>query len=208
MSFPHQGIMVRQQMSRYPVFTLVHYSWAFFLHISLLHSFHVAPFLVLLCVALASCVTFFVMHSFRVGLYPCCTFSYCTLFRLHFFCVIPCSCCTFLCVAPFSCCTFSRVAPCCIHIMLHFFVLHSFRVALFRVAHFSCCTLFMWHLLSCCPVFILHLFTCCTPFMLHLLSYCLMLHSVHVGLFSHSGQQILLKRDSITGVFLWNLCNF
>ena len=167
MSFPHQGIMVRQQMSRYPVFTLVHYSWAFFLHISLLHSFHVAPFLVLLCVALASCFTFFVMHSFRVGLYPCCTFSYCTLFRLHFFCVIPCSCCTFLCVAPFSCCTFSRVAPCCIHFMLHFFVLHSFRVALFRVALFPRCTFFMLYSFHVASSFVLSRFHIAPFYVLH-----------------------------------------
>ena len=233
-------MMVHQQMARYP-----------FVHSSALFLCTFFPYFTL---ALFSCCTFsrvalcctrFMCHFFCDALISCWALSVLHFFILHsfqvaLFCVIPCSCCTFLCVAPFSCCTFSRVAPCCIHIMLHFFVLHSFRVALFRVAlfphctffmlysfwvsrfsccthfvlhffrvaHFSCRTLFMWHLLSCCPVFILHLFTCCTPFMLHLLSYCLMLHSVHVGLFSHSGQQILLKRDSITGVFLWNLCNF
>ena len=132
--------------------TLVHYSCALFSHISLLH--HVAPFFVLLHVALASCRTFFVLHSFYVGLYPCSTISYCTLYKLQFFHVVPCSCCTFLRAALYSCWIFSVVVPCYTHFMLHFFVLHSFRVALF-----PCCTFFILHsfqvsLFLCCALFV------------------------------------------------------
>ena len=51
-------------------------------------------------------------------------------------------------------------------------------------------------LCSCCTVFMLHLFVCCTAFMLHLCSCCLMLYSVHVALFRHSGQKLYKKRPN------------
>ena len=181
--------MVRQQMSRYPVFTLVHYSWAFFLHISLLHSFHVAPFLVLLCVVLASCLTFFcnaliscwalsvlhffILHSFQVALFLCHTmfmlhfFVCCTLLLLHLF-----SCCSMLhshhvalfCVALISCCTF----PCCTFSALHIFHVVLFSCGIFfRVVPFSYCTFLRVALLSCCTFYLIA--SCCTLFMLDFL---------------------------------------
>ena len=187
----------------------------FFWHISLLHFSHVAPFLVLLHVALTSCCTFFVLDSFRVALFPCCnfhialfssfTFLCCTLFVLHF------SVLQFFHVALFLSSTFSE--------------LYSFRVALFscstffHVALFSCRTFFRVALLSCCTFcalfscctffhvvnflsctfFVLNRFhvapfVCCTPFMLHLFSCCLTLLSVHAARFRHSDQQLYQKR--------------
>ena len=145
------------------------------------HFFHVAPFFVLLHVAITSYCTFFC-----VALISCCTFAYCTLFKLHLF-----SCCFML----HSCSCYT------------FFVLHSFRVAISRVADFSsctlfhvapfciaCCTFFMLHLFACYTFFMLHLFcsaSCCTHFLLHffrvaLISCCTfsVLHFLHVVLFS------------------------
>ena len=103
----------------------------FFCIIWLLHSFHAASFLVLLYVALVSCCTFFILHSFQVSLFRCCTlfvfhffhvtlFSCWTLFMLHFFHVAPCSNCTVLCVALLSRFTFSLVVSCCTLLMMHF----------------------------------------------------------------------------------------
>ena len=162
----------------------------FFWHISLLHFSHVAPFLVLLHVALTSCCTFFVLDSFRVALFPCCnfhialfssfTFLCCTLFVLHF------SVLQFFHVALFLSSTFSE--------------LYSFRVALFscstffHVALFSCRTFFRVALLSCCTF--CALFSCCTFFHVvnflsctffvlnrfHVAPFCV-LHSFHVAPF-------------------------
>ena len=180
-----QCITVRQLTARYPF--VMYYSCALFLHISLLHSFHVAPFLVLFHVALASFRTFFVLHSFRVWLYLCCTFSYGSLFKLHFFRAAP-----FLCAALI------------LHLFLRCFMLHSlhvglFYVALFRVALFLYCTLFKFHFycvvhlscctFPCCTFLILHyfwvvIFSCCTHFVLHffrvaLFSCCALFMSLH-----------------------------
>ena len=133
---------------------------------------------------------FFVLHSFCVWFYR--TFSYGTLFKLHFFHVASCSFVSFLCVSLFSSCIFSRVTLCCTHFMLHlfcvaliscctFFVLHSFQVSLFL-----CCTLLMLHFsvshhfqfslflsITFAPFFVLHCFDV-VPFV----------HSFHVALFS------------------------
>ena len=120
---------------------LVHYyPCALFLHISLLHTFHVAPFLALCRPFL--CCTHFVLDFIRVvlfhiSLFLCCTFphvaSYCTHFMLHFFCV-----------ALISCCIFS---------VLHFFLIALFfKFQFFCVVHLSCCTF------PCCTFLILHLF--------------------------------------------------
>ena len=135
------------------------------------HFFHVAPFFALLHVAITSYCTFFCVAPIS-----CCTFAYCTLFKLHLF-----SCCFML----HSCSCYT------------FFVLHSFRVAISRVADFSSCTLF--HVapfcIACCTFFMLHLFACYTFFMLHLFcsascythSYCtfFVLHSFRVALFPY-----------------------
>ena len=148
--------------------TLVQCSCALFL----LHSFHVAPFRVLLHVALFLCCTHFVFDFIRVALFYKALFSSCTFFVLY-----P------IHVAPFCVLNSCQVAP--FLVLLHvpltsrctFLVLHSFRVALFSywtlfkfhyfcVVHFSCCTL------PCCTCFILHhfwvaLFSCCAHFVLH-----------------------------------------
>ena len=132
-----QCITVRQRTARYHLCTLVHYSRALFLHILLLSIFSCCTF----C-RFASCCNYFMFYFFCVALFPNCTFSYCTLFKLHLLRVVHFSCCTCFCVALFSC-----------YIC---FVLHTFRVALFtcctffvlhyfQVAHFLCCTLFVLH---------------------------------------------------------------
>ena len=114
----------------------------------ILYSFHVAPFFMLhsFRVPRFPCCTFFTLHSFHVAL-----FSYCILFILHLFFEIFlfCFCCDF------SCCTF--------------FVSHYLNVAVI-----SSCTFFMLCLFSYCSLFILnflrgalmsHLFSCYTIFM-------------------------------------------
>ena len=130
-----QCITIRQRTTRYP---FVHpnalFLCTFFAYFTLALF---SCFLVLLHVALASCRTFSVLHSFRIWLYPYLTlsmtlyffiwqslavfssslFSCCTLFMLHLF---------VYCTALTSCCTF--------------FILHSFQVSLFL-----CCTLFVLH---------------------------------------------------------------
>ena len=96
----------------------------------------------------------------------------------------------------FSCCTFFTLYLLCTLFMLHFF-----RVVQFSCCTFLCYTFFMLNsfriaLCSCCTVFMLHVFVCCTAFMLHLCSCCLMLYSVHVALFRHSGQKLYKKRPN------------
>ena len=200
----------------------------------LLHSFHVAPFRVLLHVALFLCCTHFVFDFIRVALFYKALFSSCTFFVLY-----P------IHVAPFCVLNSCQVAP--FLVLLHvpltsrctFFVLHSFRVAVFSywtlfkfhyfcVVHFSCCTLpcctfFILHhfwvvLFSCCAHFVLHffcvaLFSCCTLFMLHfsrvvrfrvvLFQYYtfFLLNSFHVALIealsvSKSHNKVILQRMS------------
>ena len=124
----NQYIMVRQRTAGCHLCTLVHYSGARFLNISLLSLFfmlhlllfcfmlqlpHVALLHFFTRVALFLSCTFsycnlfklhlflcFVLHSFRVALFRVALFSYCVLFTLHIFCVVHFSCCTF------PCCTF------------------------------------------------------------------------------------------------------
>ena len=125
----------------------------FFCIISLLHSFHAASFLVLLYVALVSCCTFFILHSFQVSLFRCCTlfvfhffhvtlFSCWTLFMLHFFHVAPCSNCTVLCVALLSRFTFSLVVACCTLLMMHFLGIQNSNL----LTRDSITGIFLWNL--------------------------------------------------------------
>ena len=120
----------------------------------------------------ASCCTFFVLHSFRAVLV-----SYWTLFKFHIFYVVHFSYCTF------PCCTFFilhyfRVAliSWCAHFMLNFSVFDFVHVALFlcrtffRVELFWCWT--FCALFSCCTFLVLYtfrvvLFSCWVLFMLH-----------------------------------------
>ena len=128
---------------------------------------------------------------------------------MHYFCELFFA---YFTLAPFSCCTFFvlhsfHVAP---FFVLHCFYVDLFMLYLFRVVHFSCSTCSMSHffhveLFSCCTVFMLHLFVCFTPFMLHLFSCCLKLHSVHVALFRHSGQQ-LYQKETPQQVFSCEIC--
>ena len=97
---------------------------------------------VFLCTFFA-CITLFMAHLF----------SFCFMLQLLHVAL-------FLCVALISCSTFS---------VFHFFILHSFQVALFW-----CCTLFMLHLFVCCTLFMLSLFSCC--FMLHFFCVALFLY--------------------------------
>ena len=129
---------------------------------------------------------------------------YCTIFVnffLHISLLLPFH------VALFLCCTLfmSHLFSCCTAFMWTLFMLY-----LFRVVHFSCSTCSMSHffhveLFSCCTVLMLHLFVCFTPFMLRLFSCCLKLHSVHVALFRHSGQQ-LYQKETPQQVFSCEIC--
>ena len=106
----------------------------------------------------------------------------------------------------FSCCTFFTLYLLCTLFMLHFF-----RVVQFSCCTFLCYTFFMLNsfrvaLCSCCTVFMLHVFVCCTAFMLHLCSCCLMLYSVRVALFRHSGQKLYLK-ETPSQVFSCEICD-
>ena len=158
------------------------------------------------CFALISCWTlsvlyFFILHSFQVSLFLCCT-----LYELHFFHFIKFLSSTFFMLYSFLVVLF----PYCIFFMLHsfhvapFFVLHCFYVLpfvhSFRVELFSCCTVLCYTffmlksfhaaLFSCWSVFMLRLFVCFTPLILHFFSCCLLFHSVHVALFRHLAQQL------------------
>ena len=204
----NQCTTVRQQTARY---SLAHSSALFlytFLHISFLHSFHVAPF-VFLHVAFASCLLFlccthFVLHFFHITLFSSFTFLCRALFVLHFsvlhifhFALFSCcthlllhlfhfalfSCRTFFRFVLFWCCTFCVLFSCCT-----FFVLYFFNVTLF-----SCWTFFKLQF-SWCTVVIMHLFVCCTPFMRYLFSCFLMMHCNHVALFRHLAQQRYWKQ--------------
>ena len=139
----------------------------------ILHSFQ----FLLFCVAHFSCWTFFILHYFWVALFSCCAH-----FLLHFFHVALFSCRTFFRVALFWCCTFCVLFSCCT-----FFVLYFFNVTLF-----SCWTFFKLQF-SWCTVVIMHLFVCCTPFMWHLFSCFLVMHCNHVALFRHLGQRLYWK---------------
>ena len=155
-----QCITVRQRTARYHLCTLVHYSRALFLHILLLSIFSCCTF----C-RFASCCNYFMFYFFCVALFPNCTFSYCTLFKLHLLRVVHFSCCTFFCVALFSC---------YICFVLNFFsvALFSyctiFKLHIFCVVHFSCCTfLCCTFLFPFCTLFMLHLFSCCSFFVFY-----------------------------------------
>ena len=91
----------------------------------MLYPVHVAPFVVLLHVALTSCCTFSVLHFF----------SYCTIFKFHFFCVVHSSGYTF------PCWTFFHFA---------LFLSNIF----FHVVLISCCTFFMLHSFHASPFFV------------------------------------------------------
>ena len=88
----------------------------------------------------------FVLHLFRFWIYTCCNFSYGRLFKLQFFCILPCSWFTFLCVALFSCCTFSCVASCWTDFIFLFCIALLSCYSFYLAA--SCCTLFMLHFLG------------------------------------------------------------
>ena len=180
-----QCITVRRRTTRYHLCTLVHHSFALFLHISLLSLFSCCTF----CRS-ASCCNYFMFYFFCVALFPNCTFSYCTLFKLHLLRVVHFSCCTFLFVALFSCyiCfvlhTFRvTLFPCCTFFILHYFqvahfLCYTFFVLHFSVLHFSFSMLYSFHV---APFFVLYyfhfvpfahsfhvaLFSCCTLFGLH-----------------------------------------
>ena len=162
----------------------------------------------LFCVALISCWTlsvlhFFILHSFQVSLFPCCTFFIlhsfqvslflcCELFVLHFFHFTKFFSGTFFMLYSFLVALF----PCCIFFMLHcfhvapFFVLHCFYVVPFvhpfRVKLFSCCTLFVLHFFMLhffhVEIFMLHYFrvvafSCCTFLSVSLLWSCTFSHA-------------------------------
>ena len=122
-----------------------------------LHFFRVWFVVVLLHVALCSCYTFFLLNSFQVALFLCCTFLY------------------FLHVAPFFVLLHVELFLCC-----SFFVLPSFHFAFFHVEVFSRWTLFMLlffrvaHFLGCTFSVRVTLFSSCTLFMLHLFPYCIL----------------------------------
>ena len=140
----NQCITVHHRTTRYPFF----HSGALFLctFFCIFHSyilfFHVAHFLVLLYVTLASCRTFlccthFVCNFIRVELFHIALFSSCTFFMLYPVDVVPSSCC---------------------------FMLHFFRFALFFILHYFQVSLFL-----CCTFFVLHFsvldfFSFCTIF--------------------------------------------
>ena len=90
--------------------------------------------------------TFFVLYTFRVALFSCCTFFMPHLFpfclRFHSFHVA--LFCVSLISLHFICFTLFK---------LHFFVLYTFRVALF-----PCCSFFILHFLK------LFFFSCCAHF--------------------------------------------
>ena len=163
----NQCITVHHRTTRYPFF----HSGALFLctFFCIFHSyilfFHVAHFLVLLYVTLASCRTFlccthFVFNFIRVelfhiALFSSCTFfmlypvhvvpfvvllhvalfPFCTIFKFHFFCVVHSSCYTFPCWTFF-----------------HFALFLS--SIFFHVALISCCTFFMLHSFHASPFFV------------------------------------------------------
>ena len=126
----------------------------------MLHFFRIAFFLYFATskvyfsgVALFSCCTFFLLHSFHVALYPCCSilvlrFLHVALFLYHTFFVFH-----YVFHFPFF-------YLCCIFFLFHFF----------RVALLLCCTFFMYFfhvtLFPCCFFFHIALITCDTIFML------------------------------------------
>ena len=94
-----------------------------------LFAVHVAPFLCCLMLHSLHVAPFFVLHSFGVVLFLCCTFFILNSFQVSLFCVVQFSCCTcfvlyrfhvefFVCCTP-SCWTFSRVALCCTMLKVH-----------------------------------------------------------------------------------------
>ena len=124
----------------------------------MLHSFHVAPSLLLLHVALISCCCFFVLHSFRVALSFFSHFSCCSLIIFHINVI-------------FSYYSFSNLfmfnfqfGP----LFLTCFLFYYFHGALsfLYATYFSHCTLpFRTHcMLHFFPV---EFFSCCTPFIIH-----------------------------------------
>ena len=81
-------------------------------------------------------------------------------------------CSTLFMLHLFSCCFMFHSFPVALFTCCNHFVLHFFRVALFQIVLFSCCTFFRVALLSCCTFFILHLFLYCTLLILDLSSWC------------------------------------
>ena len=130
----------------------------FVLHFSVLDFFHFALFL---------SSTFFVLCSFFVALFPCCT-----LFMSHLF-----SCCTVL----------------MLYLLCTLFMLNVFRAVHFPSSTWTSCWTFFKLQFSWCTVVIMHLFVCCTPFMWHLFSCFLVMHCNHVALFRHLGQRLYWK---------------
>ena len=173
----NQCITVHHRTTRYPFF----HSGALFLCtiFCIFHSyilfFHVAHFLVLLYVTLASCRTFlccshFVFNVIRVELFHIALFSSCTFFMLYPVHVVPfvvllhvalTSCCTFSVLHFFSNCTIQvSLFLCCTFFVLHFSVLDFFSFSLFlssiffHVVLISCCTFFMLHSFHASPFFV------------------------------------------------------
>ena len=81
--------------------------------------------------------TLFMLHVFRVALFPFYTFFILNSFHVALFHVVLFPCCFFLCVALLSCCTFFRVASCCTLFMLQFL---GIQVSSFikKRLHYSC----------------------------------------------------------------------
>ena len=99
-----------------------------FLFFAISFTFHVLFVLHFFSVALSSCCILFILHFFRVGLFLCFTFSYCTLFSCYALFML-----FFFCVALFSCCSF----PCFTIFILRFlyctlFMLHCYAWIFFR----------------------------------------------------------------------------
>ena len=81
--------------------------------------------------------TLFMLHVFRVALFPFYTFFILNSFHVALFHVVLFPCCFFLCVALLSCCTFFRVASCCTLFMLQFLGIQVSNFIKKRL-HYSC----------------------------------------------------------------------
>ena len=132
--------------------------------------------------------TFFVLYTFRVALFSCCTFFHSAYGFTHF-------------VALYLCFTLFK---------LHFFVLYNFRVALF-----PCCSFFILHFFRIGFFFVLHsfriaLFSCCTRF--YVVPF---VHSFHVAPFPcynifmlNSFQGALFPCSKLFGLHLFRVTIF
>ena len=81
--------------------------------------------------------TLFMLHVFRVALFPFYTFFILNSFHVALFHVVLFPCCFFLWVALLSCCTFFRVASCCTLFMLQFLGIQVSNFIKKRL-HYSC----------------------------------------------------------------------